>query len=223
MDPAEPRIPSAAAVPGAPPPHAVDKGVKNIGIVSLILSILMILWSLFQTGSSLMMIFFTQHHAKMFAPPSGSSVDPESAKIAAKMQGHMVNVSLINTGRYLLILTATGVLLYIAARLLRGDPKALPGARAWTLWAFGVVAISALIQLGVLLPMQLGLQKDLWGPAHGSGATTDFMSFWGMISVVVGTVLLSVWPVALRIWAGRADERIKMADIEAEFPSVDLR
>ncbi len=112
-------------------------------------------------------------------------------------------------------LLATGLLLWIAVRLRQGDARALFVARQWTLAAFGVIAVSLLIQVVAIVPPTMEYQRQVVETiptvTAGKGAApfdvkqmmSSMMVVGAVFGVVTGTLFLSAWPVVLRVWAGR--------------------
>lgn len=110
---------------------------------------------------------------------------------------------------------ASVVLLFIARRLRAGDVSALGTARQWAVAALGVVALSALIQIVAIIPPTLEYQRRvvelLPPPPHGRAAppfdigriVASATTFGAVMGLAMGTVVLSVWPVGLFVWAGR--------------------
>ena len=88
-------------------------------------------------------------------------------------------------------------------------------ARQWTLAAFGVIAVSLLIQIVAIVPATIDYQRQLFEalPAvpAGKGASpfnvkkmmSSMTAVTSIVGVVMGTLSVAVWPVALRIWAGK--------------------
>ena len=111
-------------------------------------------------------------------------------------------------------LLATVFLLWIALRLRKGDMEALRSAQTWMFSAFAAIAVSLLIQILVTVPATLEYQHQvatlmLTPPAGKSPpvAMREMMSAMTMVvtivGVVIGTLVLSVWPVVFYVWAGR--------------------
>jgi hypothetical protein len=109
---------------------------------------------------------------------------------------------------------ATCVLLWIAIRVRRGDTKALGAARTWALAALGVVATSALVQVLVTIPATMEYQRQVMdamavlpprakAPFDIKGVMSAATIVGSIGGLVMGTMLLSVWPVTLYLWAGR--------------------
>lgn len=208
-----PFIPSAASVPGAPPPGIVDQGVKNLGVTSLVLTLLMVLWSLFQLASAAASVAMVGYQQRMFASTPGMT--PEADKMLSEMRRHMLEMTMWHGGRYLLYLGASGVLLVAAVKLMRGNPDALPFARNWTWGAFAVLGISVLIQAAIILPKQLAMQQEMLSSIPSSAGSPGFEStfqtfsmVWTMVMLVVSAVVLVIWPIVLRLWVDRIQERL---------------
>jgi hypothetical protein len=203
-------------LPGAPP-AALDpaaKRIRTLGNVCLGLGLLELLYSLQHlVGPLLTKAIFRWEKAFLpktrGGPPMGKMMDA-AARFAER-------IAVWEVVRAIPFIVATSFLIAIAVRLRRGDRTALGAVRIWTYAALGVVALSLLIQVLVTVPATLAYEKMLVDlmPATGSGAAAppfDLGAVMGrvtlvttVLSLLIGTLFLSVWPIALLVWAGRLE------------------
>jgi hypothetical protein len=210
-------IPSAAAVPGAPAPTQIDPGIRSIGIASVVLAILQLVWGLFQTISSVAALPMLHMQKKAFATGPAGSASPELTQMMDRMQDYMVTFAVWGSVRQLIFMIASAVLLYVAVRLMRGSPEALPLARKWSWGALAVLGVSVLIQAAILVPSQLDYQNHVFDsvPGGASGAPTimssmeTFTTVWAVIMMIGGAVIMAIWPIVLRFWADKAEEKYR--------------
>jgi hypothetical protein len=118
-------------------------------------------------------------------------------------------------GRTLPYVAATVLLLLIAIRLRRGEVAALVTARQWAFAAFGVVAVSLLIQIVAILPATMDYQRviveSMPAAPAGTGAPPfdmkqmmSSMTLVGtLVGLVMGTAFMSAWPIVLYVWSGK--------------------
>lgn len=183
-----------------------------LGNVSLALAILDLLYCLYRLLMPFLSRSIVGFQREMMASTSGPNMS-EMMDVAQKFADRIAPWEALRTVPFII---ASAVLLWIAIRLRRGDGEALRTARTWAFGAFGAVAISLLIQVLVIVPATLDYQHEVMGmmlktmPAGRSGSPVDVGAIAGSItlaSTVVGVVMstlgLLIWPVALLIWTGR--------------------
>ncbi len=215
MEPAGPFIPSAAAVPGAPLPTSADKRIKTLGTTALVLAILDLVWCLYKIGSAAISVPMMAFQRKM-VPPASPGTPAGFEQLFEDMQENMVTLAAWDAARQVLFAIASAFLVYIALRLLRSDASALSLAQTWTWGAFAVIVVSIGIQAAVIYPMQMDYLERMQefiassGPMpSGFGSTIEAFSLVSIIVTLVGgTIVMAVWPIVLRIWADRLQDKV---------------
>ena len=158
-----------------------------------------------------------QMQKRALASGAGGPPAPELTQMMDRMQEHMTTLAIWGGLRQLLFMIASAVLLYVAVRLMRSDPQALALARSWSWGALAVVALSVLTQVAILVPAQLDYQNQIFEsvPGGASGAPgimsgmETFTTIWAVVMMVAGAVIMAVWPVVLRMWADKAEEKYR--------------
>jgi hypothetical protein len=208
--------PQAGSLPEAAPVPA-KKRLEKIGLVCMILGLLEVLFSLLKVAGPITGTSGLETQKKIFESfPAGKGAPPMSELFDAAAD-LVKKITMWEAGRGLLFLAASGYLVWIAIRLQRGEAQALHAARSWTWWALGVVALSAMVQVMVTVPATLEYTRRITSmlpmpPASSSGGAPPFdvkkfMETITLISTIVsvgiGSIVMSIWPVALYVWAGK--------------------
>lgn len=206
--PQVPYIPPASALPGGTPPQ-VDGDLASLGTTCLVLATLEILYALYKVAMSALSLFLMQS-ALSGSPPSASGLDP----MLELTQRYMLTASLTEMGRMVPYLVASGVLIAIAFRLRQGQAAALRATRLWAWCALAVVVLSVLVTAAITLPLSFELQEAVarqvpTGSAPPPGGTWElFGMLSGIISMVVGAVVMSIWPVVLLFWTDKLERQL---------------
>jgi hypothetical protein len=194
---------------GPPYPVPLRDRIRSLGTLALVLAIMQIvstvLGLLSNLGSSSMMGFQRQMMG------GGAAQSDAIFKAAEEFSGR---IAIAEALRGVPFAIASGWLLMIATRLRRGDVRALKPAHEWPFLAFGVLVLSVIVQLTINVPATMEYQQRIFSgmPAmpKGSGAPFDFAAVMDTImagaaygGVVMGTLVMSVWPIVLRVWSGR--------------------
>jgi hypothetical protein len=161
---------------------------------------------------------------KPHGPPMGAMLDA-AQQMAARIAPWEI-------ARNLPYLAASVMLLLIANRLRKGDLAALATARQWVFAAFGVIAVSLLIQIVAVVPATMDYQRSivesLPATPGGKGAPpfdvkqmVSSMTVVGtLLGLVFGTAFMSAWPIVLFVWAGRLLREAR-AQAQAEQPQAE--
>lgn len=208
--------------PGAQPgPHLLTKRFETLGTVALVLSIGELLYCAWRLMSPLLSSAVLQAQRSMAPTTAGVSM----AKVTDAAQVFMVRIQLWEAVRTVPYLVATGVLLWIALRLRKGEEKALTAARIWSLGALGAVAISLVIQIVITVPATMEYQRAVVelmpglptggaAPFDVKAMTSSITMISSIIGVILGTMFLAAWPIVLYFWAsklGRDAESLRAA------------
>jgi uncharacterized membrane protein YqjE len=200
-----------AAPPLRPMPLPAER-YKKLGTTCLVLAILELVYCLWRLVGQLLTTPIMKAERTML-PSSPHGPRMNDVWDAAQELSH--RIAPWETARTIPFALATGFLLWIAIRLRRGDGAALFAARKWVFAAFGVIAVSLLIQIAVVVPATMDYQRHVADAmpvvSHGSAPPPldmkKFMSnmtvFGTVFGLVIGTVFVSVWPVILYVWAGK--------------------
>ncbi len=205
-------MPPAGAPPGysmqAAGNAALAKRFGTLGTTCLVLGILDILFVVQKLVSAALTSQMLALQGKMMP-----ATTPGMPAVMSAAQDFATKIALWEALRALPFGVASGFLVWIGLRLRRGDRDALFTARVWTWWAFGVVAASALLQVVVTIPATLEYEQRIMSALplpSKSGAPFDmkkFMDGWMLastiIGLVIGTVFMAAWPLALRLWSDR--------------------
>jgi hypothetical protein len=201
-------MPSAGAPPGAQAtPFA--KRLETFGTVCLALGAMELVNCVQRLMAPLYRnAMLTWQKSFMPTTPSGPSMD--DVIDGARRFGQ--RIAPWEAARTVPFLVATVVLIWIAVRLRKGEIEALFAARRWTFAALGVVALSALLQVLVTIPATIEYQKEIvatMAPLPG-GTPFDFGAFMSsftvaisVISLILGVIFLSAWPIAVFVWSGK--------------------
>jgi hypothetical protein len=193
------------------PPVPAAKRYEQLGTVCLVLAILELLYCTSRVlNQALGKSMLRGQRALM---PSLPNAPPVSGVMDAA-EVMMSRVALWEALRTIPFVVATGVLLWIALRLRRGDASALSAARNWMYGAFGAIAASLLIEILVILPAQMDYMRHITDaiPTSSGGASSpiDVKQVTASIALVtmpftlIGrTAFLAAWPIVLFVWAGR--------------------
>jgi hypothetical protein len=199
-------------VPAGPPGPPPAKRYETLGTVTLVLALLEVAYCLFRLVSQLLNSSLIEAERAFFpstphGPPMGAMFD--AARVFAQ------RIAPWEAARTVPFLVASAYLAWLALRLRRGDARALFVARQWVWAAFGTIALSLLIQVLVTMPATMEYQRQIVEtmptlPAGKGAPPFDMKQMMGsmtlvgaILGVVVGTVVLSVWPVVLWVWAGK--------------------
>jgi hypothetical protein len=203
-----PEPPPAAWPAAAPPPSRYG----TIATVSLVLAIGEIVYSLWRLASPLFSHALLE--AERRALPTTKS-GPSFAKMTNAAEAFAAKIQVWEAVRTAPFLLASVVLLWIALRLRKADAKALVAAKTWALVALGVVVFSLLIQIVVTVPATMEYQRVVVDmiPTMPKGASappfdikqmTSSITIASMlIGLVVGTAMVTVWPIGLYFWAAK--------------------
>jgi hypothetical protein len=198
--------------PGAPRgPRSPAQRYETLGTTCLALSIGELLYCLWRLLSPLVSRTMIEAQRRML--PSNAGGVP-MAKITDAAQSFMAQIQVWEAVRTVPFLVATAFLLWIALRLRKAEEKALFAAKAWGLWALGAVVVSVLIQILITVPATIEYQRAVVDliPTMPAGASTPFdvkkmTSSITIIStvmgLVIGTVAMAAWPIALYFWASK--------------------
>jgi hypothetical protein len=206
---------------GPPFPVPLHDRLRSLGTLALVLSIMQIastvLGLLSNLGSSSMMGFQRQMMG------GGAAQSEAIFKAAEEFSGKIAVAEAIRGVPFAI---ASGWLLMIAMRLRRGDVTALKPAREWPFVAFGVLALSVIVQLTFSVPAMMEYQQRIVSsmPAMPKGRGAPPFDFAAMMEtmmagaayggMVIGTVVMSIWPIVLRVWSGRL-----LRDAQAQPPA----
>ena len=194
---------------GPPYPVPLHDRMRSLGTLALVLAIMQIastvLRLLSNLGSSSMMGFQRQMMR------GGAAQSDAILKAAEEFSGRIATAEALSGVPFAI---ASGWLLMIATRLRRGDVRALKPAREWPFLAFGVLALSVIVQLTITVPATIEYQQRIVAamPAmpKGSGAPFDMGAMMETMmtgiaygGLVVGILFMSIWPIVLRVWSGR--------------------
>jgi len=202
--------------PLGPLPAPPDERIRTIGIVALILAILETLYAAYQLFAALLSGPLLKWQKSLFAGMPGG--DPAVFDSAEKLVGQItVGQSL----RMVAFIAVSVWLIVIAVQLIKGRAAALEAARSWTWLALGALALSVLIQAFVLVPAQIASQQEMFRSlptSSGPPPPAGFMEGMGIFTIVttvvmvaVGAILMAIWPVALRLWAGKVLKQVSAA------------
>ena len=200
------------APPAAPPAPPAAVSVRTLGTTALVLGILELCYCGFRLVSQALNATVLEAEKSMLpamrhGAPMGAVMDQAQAYAHRIAPWEMV--------RTVPFAVATGVLVWIAVRLRRGDEGALEAARRWIYGALGAVVFSLLVQLVFTLPATLEYQRHVVAampvlPARGGAPPVDMREMMGsmtlvsaILGVVFGTAFLSAWPIAFHVWSGR--------------------
>lgn len=193
---------------GRPYPVPLHDRIRSLGTLALVLAIMQIastvLGLLSNLGSGSMMGFQRQMMG-------GAAQSDAIFKAAEEFSGR---IAIAEALRGVPFAIASGWLLMIATRLRRGDVRALKPAHEWPFLAFGVLVLSVIVQLTITVPATMEYQQRIFSamPAmpKGSGAPFDMGAMMNTImtgaaygSLVMGTLIMAIWPIVLRVWSGR--------------------
>jgi hypothetical protein len=195
----QPPYPNPHPPPPLAPFDALDKKVRLLGSVALVLAILKLLvfgYRILRSLATLLGVDDAPHHVPMRAIERGR--DAYHRTIA------------IWDGLRALPYVAVGVVLVlIALRLQRGDTTALVSLRKWFFWSLGAVAISICVQAFAIIPATLKWEARA-AEVVPSIPIFDLKEMMSTIvvatlvfGVVAGSLLRMVIPVVLYVWAGR--------------------
>jgi hypothetical protein len=206
------------APPAAPPAPPAAVSVRTLGTTALVLGILELCYCGFRLVSQALNATILAAEKSMFrttphGPPMGALMDE------AQVYAHRIAPwEMLRTVPFAV---ATGVLVWIAVRLRRGDEGALEAARRWIYWALGAVVFSLLVQLVFTLPATMEYQRHVVAampvlPGHGGAPPVDTRELMGsmtlvstILGVVFGTAFLSAWPIVFHVWSGRLLRRLQ--------------
>ncbi|HEX8792627.1 MAG TPA: hypothetical protein VF765_16885 [Polyangiaceae bacterium] len=192
----------------APEGSPLARQCRTLGTLSLTLAILEIVYC----GQKLVLQLLNTRiiAAEKALLPSTPGMSPTIYSDAAVLARR---IAPWEAARMAPFIVASVVLLFIAARLRRGDLAALAVARQWAFAALGVVGLSLLIQIVAVVPPTLDYQEHMLHAlpsATRKGAPIDIGPVMSSMTIVgtvmglaMGTVIMSVWPVVLYLWAGR--------------------
>jgi hypothetical protein len=205
-----------ALPPGSPPfpaaPFRPDKRYVTCGTTCLVLAAADLLYSLQKVIGSLLSGPLIEFEKALLASGKHPVAMPGVLDAASDF---LARIALWETLRVVPFVIASGVLLWIGARIRRGDPRGVRAARTWVWWALGVVLVSALIQLLVTVPATMAYQRQIVAalPVVPAGASpppfdikrlmSTFTIAFSALGLITGTAVMATWPIVLHVWAGR--------------------
>jgi hypothetical protein len=193
------------------PGPALEQRYRALGTTCLVLGILELCYCAQKIAMQLFMRPLLAGERSLL--PSGPR-GPSSGAMFDQAQALSEQTAPWEVMRTIPFVVATGMLLFLAVRLRRGDGRALHAARQWTFAALGAVAVSLLIQIVAIVPPTLEYQRDVFAalPATPKGkakppfdvkAFTSSMTVTATLSgVLMGTAFMSAWPIVLFVWSG---------------------
>lgn len=200
------------------PAAGVNASLSTLGTVCIVLGVI----ELFLCGWYYLNLLIGSD----FFTPSFPTTGPAAAMVGDIMAAAKVfteKIAVANAVRSIPYTVATVFLILLGVALRRGEIRALERARAWSLWAFGAIAISLLVQVLVTFPATMDYQRAITksitsvtskgkAPPFDFAAMMDTMMIVStVIGAVVGTLTMSIWPVTLRIWAGKLQKKLAPA------------
>lgn len=191
----------------APEGSALAARCRTLGTLSLVLAILEIVYC----GQK---VVFQLMNSRIIAAertflPKTRGMSPAIYTQANELARRVVPWEI---ARMVPFVVASVVLLFIARRLRAGDLAALGVARQWVFAALGVVGLSLLVQIVAIVPPTMDYQARMVellpptpkGAPFDMGPMVSSMTMVGTVmGLAMGTVILSVWPIVLYVWAGR--------------------
>jgi hypothetical protein len=209
--PASPFAPTVAVPAMADPATARRARYANLATTALALAILEIVQGLFRVITQIANMAYGTHHA--FTPKTvrGEALT-EMTELGTRFAQR---IGPWEIARAVPFLVASALLVSIALRIKRGDVEALRVARQWAFLAFGVLALSVLIQAMVTVPATLDYQEHLvavmpvvmpksGAPPFDVKALIGSMTKVGaLLGLVFGTAAMAAWPIILYVWAGK--------------------
>lgn len=212
--PQTPYIPAQAAPPGAlRPTGIVDSRLKTLGTLCIVLAGCQLAYFLYTLASSAFSVIAVSS-LRAFVGGKVGPVPPEATKLADSMESLMWMTALGTILRMVPYALLSGVLIWIGARINRGDRSALETAKTWMWWALGAVALSLAVQAGIIIPatieFQAAMKKGVLSGLPKSSSSVDFESFSIAVSVVTmlaGAVTMAAWPIILRFWSDKLLEQ----------------
>jgi hypothetical protein len=205
-----------ALPPGARPfpdaPLRPDKRYVTCGTTCLVLAAADLLYSLQKVLGSVLSGPLIEFEKTMLASGKHPVAMPGVLDAASDF---LARIAFWESLRMVPYVIAGGVLLWIGARIRRGDARGLRAARTWVWCALGVVLVSALVQLLVTVPATMEYQRRIVAalpvlPASARPPPFDikrmmstFTIAFSTLGLVTGTATMATWPIVLYVWAGR--------------------
>jgi|GEM_PF-3337815 len=213
-----PYLTSSASLPG-PDHRRSDQRTGTIGLVALILGILETIHAGYQLVGALLGNLFVQWQRTFFKGLPGSSAAMPDEMFDA-MDRMMKRSALGQSVRMVAFLAVTAWLIVLAVQLRRGRVEALQTAKSWMWLALGTIGLSSMIHAFVLVPAQIAYQREVVeamtkvpGRPLSPGLIENMNTMTTAMMVLTafgGAVLLAIWPIAFRIWAGKIQKQVEV-------------
>ncbi len=213
-----PYLTSSASLPG-PDLRRSDQRTGTIGLVALILGILETIYAGSQLVGVLFGNLFVRWQRTFFKGLPGSSAAMPDEMFDA-MDRMMKRSALGQSVRMVAFLAVTAWLIVLAVQLRRGRVEALQTAKSWMWLALGAIGLSSLVQAFVLVPAQIAYQREVMeamtkvpGRPLPPGLIEDMNTMTTVMMALTafgGAVLLAIWPIAFRVWAGKIQKQVEV-------------
>jgi len=179
--------------------------MSSMGTWALALGIV----NLVQMGYGLLNTIIGDPSAQFANMPGGGPMDMQIMQEA--FESFQQKVLFAETMRSLPFLGMSAWSVHMGMRLRKGDRTALKVAQQWTYGAFLVLAFSLAIQVFFTIPATFELFEKITESMPSSGAQAreakslmeGIMTGAVVVGLVMGTVVMAIWPVVLKIWSGR--------------------
>ena len=215
--PSETQSSQSSQSSGPPPPTvespavAATRKMRSLGSAALALAIIDLCGDGYGLVSKLIIGPLMNGEKHLLALMPGPR--PREMDALIDQTAHFMNrIMLWNTLRLVPYAVASVLLLRIAGSLKRGDRDALARAQTWSLGAFGVIAFSLALQLGVIVPLTQAYQQAMFalqppnsppGIAGFQDAMRSVSSIMSYAGPLLGAAIMAIWPTVLRISSRR--------------------
>lgn len=195
------------------PPHGQPYGMvkpfetrmASMGTWALALGIV----NLVQMGYGLLNTVVGDPSAQFANMPGGGPMDANAMQEA--FVTFQEKVMFAETMRSLPFIAMSAWSVHMGMRLRKGDRAALKVAQQWVYGAFLTLAFSLAIQVFFTTPATLELFDKITASMPKSGAQAQeakammesIMYGAVIVGLIMGTVVMAIWPVVLKIWSGR--------------------
>jgi len=165
--------------------------------------------NLVQMGYGLLNTVVGDPSAQFSSVPGGGPIDMQVMQGA--FETFQQKVLFAETMRSLPFLGMSAWSVHMGRRLRKGDRAALKVAQQWVSGAFLVLAFSLAIQMFFTIPATFDLFEKITEAMPGNtvqdreakGVMESIMTAAVVIGLIMGTVVMAIWPVVLKIWSGR--------------------
>lgn len=194
-------------MPYGPPQKPFEQRLSAMGTWALALGIVNII----QMGFGLLNTVFgnaSGMEGMQAIPGGGGGMDAQVMQDA--MIAFQQKITFVEAIRMVPFIFMSGWSVHMGMRMRKGDDTALKTAQQWVYAAFMVLVFSVALQLFFVLPAMIELTDKMVDSMPAGPGSDEAKAFMGPFmvgamgfGVVIGALVMAIWPVILKVWSGR--------------------